>query len=224
MKSDCATDMILDNYRQFINDPKVQSFKNSGGKIHIATEGRTNEQIKSLQAEGHVHFSEKYVQEVSRKWKEDLKHGNILHGYGYLQSNKSRRACSLFDVIESIGRDVLVDKLAKLKDNGCHVPPIYIQVNVGAEPQKSGYLIDEVDDAIERSWQSGLHVIGVMAIPPRNEKPLPFFRLLRQIADRHLLSECCMGMSSDYHIAIDEGSTSIRIGRKIFGETDEHSH
>jgi uncharacterized pyridoxal phosphate-containing UPF0001 family protein len=64
----------------------------------------------------------------------------------------------------------------------------------------------------------------VMAIPPRQENPLPFFRLLRRIANRHHLSECCMGMSSDYHIAIDEGSTSIRIGRRIFGEADEHSY
>jgi uncharacterized pyridoxal phosphate-containing UPF0001 family protein len=218
MTLDTHESLVVDNYRQFIAEIVIQDFQKNGGKVHIATEGRTVTQIRALQDEGHVHFSEKFVQEVSQKWSANLGPGNVLHGYGYLQTNKARRACELFDVIESVGRNVLVDKLVKIRNDGGKVPPVCIQVNVGAEPQKSGYLLDEADIAIEKSRERGLDIIGVMAIPPREENPLRFFRMMRQLADRHQLSVCCMGMSNDYHIAINEGSTSIRIGRKIFGE------
>jgi uncharacterized pyridoxal phosphate-containing UPF0001 family protein len=140
-----------------------------------------------------------------------------LHGYGNLQTNKVRRACSLFDVIESAGSDSLLEQLRKCLQDEITVPPICIQINIGAEPQKSGYLPDHADAAIYKAMNFGLKVIGVMAIPPRNDPPAQHFRWLRQIAERHFLPECLMGMSNDYHIAIDQGATSIRIGRVIFG-------
>jgi len=209
---------IVTNYREFVNQPIIRNFKKNGGKIHIATEGRTAEQIRLLQLEGHDCYSEKYVQEVSKKWTQELRNNQTLHGYGHLQSNKTSRACILFDVIESVGRDSILEKLKSLHEGGLEIPPICIQVNLGGETQKSGYLMKNADLAIEKSKLYGLNTVGVMAIPPKYENPVRYFRSLRQLADRHQLSECIMGMSNDYQSAIDEGSTLIRIGRKIFGE------
>lgn len=209
---------VVTNYREFVDQPIIQDFQKNGGKIHIATEGRTAEQIKVLQLQGHDCYSEKYVQEVSKKWSQELRTNHILHGYGYLQSNKARQACLLFDVIESVGRDSIIEKLVSLNQGGLEIPPICIQVNLGGETQKSGYLMKDADSAIEKSKDYGLKTVGVMAIPPKHENPVKYFRSLRKLADRHQLSECVMGMSNDYQSAIDEGSTLIRVGRKIFGE------
>ena len=218
MKSKSNEEQVVDNYRGFVNATIIQDFQKAGGKIHIATEGRSIEQIRLLQIAGHSYFSEKYVQEVSKKWSEELKNGHILHGYGNLQSNKARQACLIFDLIESVGRQTIIEKLLSLKQGGIKIPPICIQVNLGGEPQKSGYLLKQADEAIEKSKLHGLNTVGVMAIPPKEENPIKHFRALRQLADRHELSECIMGMSNDYHCAIDEGSTLIRIGRRIFGD------
>jgi uncharacterized pyridoxal phosphate-containing UPF0001 family protein len=217
MMNDSHEEKVVTNYREFVDQPIIQNFQKDGGKIHIATEGRTAEQIKVLQLQGHGCYSEKYVQEVTKKWTQELRTNHILHGYGNLQSNKASRACLLFDVIESVGRDSLLEKLKSLNIGGLEIPPICIQINLGEEAQKSGYLLKNADSAIEKSKLYGLTTVGVMAIPPKYENPVKYFRSLRQLADRHQLSECIMGMSSDYQSAIDEGSTLIRIGRKIFG-------
>jgi uncharacterized pyridoxal phosphate-containing UPF0001 family protein len=213
-----SEDVLVENYRTFINQPLITDFLLRNGAVHIATEGRSQTQIGLLRAEGHRSFSEKYVQEVTRKWVPELRETATVNGFGYLQTNKSRRACDLFDVIESVGRDSLLEKLATHMKKGTTVPPICIQVNLGEEPQKSGYARAQADSAIERALNLGLDVIGVMAIPPRYEEPAQYFRWLRRLADRHNLPECVMGMSNDYEIAIREGSTSIRIARIIFNE------
>ena len=211
-------EILADRYQTFMNQFSVQSFLANGGKVHIATDGRRSSTVERLYREGHRHFSEKFVQEVATKWCGKNYPEAFLHCYGHLQKNKTRRACYYFSMIESVDRDSLVCRLHHLKNEGLLIPPLLIQVNTGAEPQKGGYMRSEADRAVENIREFGLPVIGVMAIPPKGQNPREHFQWLRNFADRNSLSECHMGMSDDYEIAIDEGATSIRIGRIIFGE------
>lgn len=208
---------LVENYRDFMSQDVIRDFIQDGGRVHIATEKRPFAIIEELYAEGHRHFSEKFVQETLKKWPNGRRKDVVLHGYGRLQRNKARRACGLFSVIESLGQDSLLKKLSQLSDEGVMVPAVVVQVNTGHELQKNGYSRADADSAIDRSLTLGLNVVGVMAIPPRNENPRDHYRWLKQLSRRHGLSECIMGMTDDYQIAIEEGSTAIRVGRAIFG-------
>jgi hypothetical protein len=99
---------------------------------------------------------------------------------------------------------------------------VLLQVNVAGEQTKSGFLIDEVDSALEQiRAMSSLRVEGLMTIAPIVENSLevrPVFAKLRELKDKYGLRELSMGMTDDYEVAIEEGSTMIRIGRAIFGE------
>ncbi len=99
---------------------------------------------------------------------------------------------------------------------------ILLQVNVAGEQTKSGFLIDEVESALEQiRAMPSLMVEGLMTIAPIAENPAavrPVFIKLRELKDKYGLRELSMGMTDDYEVAIEEGSTMIRIGRAIFGE------
>ena len=104
-------------------------------------------------------------------------------------------------------------------------PPVLLQVNTGREPQKSGVVPEDASDLLERVVAMGLDVRGLMAIPPLTEDPerqRPHFASLRSLRDSLApshpgLSELSMGMTDDFEVAIEEGSTMIRVGRAIFG-------
>ncbi len=208
---------VAQRYTAFMAQTMIQSFRKEGGNVFAASEHRSASDIRALIDAGHRHFAEKFVQEVEAKWSRLPARLVTLHGYGNLQTNKAARACRLFECIESLGRDSLRVRLETLLKRGTRVPPLYLQVNVGAEPQKGGYTREEAAFALESARKSGLEIRGVMAIPPRQEDPTPHYRWLRRFADRERLPECMMGMSEDFHVAIGEGATAIRIGRLIFG-------
>lgn len=203
-------------YRAFMDRAVIRRFTAAGGRVFVACEYRTVNEIQMLMEAGHRHFAEKFVQEVESKWTKLARPSVTLHCYGHTQTNKAARACRVFDLIESLGRNSLLQKLVRLRDAGVALPPVYLQVNLGAEPQKGGYRPEDASAALEAARRSGLDVRGAMAIPPRGENPAPHFRWLRRLTEREQLPECMMGMSSDFHIAISEGATSIRVGRVIF--------
>jgi uncharacterized pyridoxal phosphate-containing UPF0001 family protein len=96
---------------------------------------------------------------------------------------------------------------------------IFIQVNIGDEPQKFGIPVNQTDEFIKFCQKDlMLNIIGLMAIPPANELPSPYFALLKKINDQNNFKKISMGMSSDYLQAIALGSTDIRLGTAIFGE------
>ncbi len=171
-------------------------------------------------AAGHRLFGENRVQEAQAKWP-DLKarHADVrLHLVGPLQTNKLRDAIGLFDVIETLDREKLADEMVKERDKGRRLPPCYVQVNIGEEPQKAGNAPDEADDFI-RHCRDGLAlpVEGLMCIPPHEDAPAPYFALLSEIATRNNIDVLSMGMSGDFEIAIKLGATHVRIGTAIFG-------
>lgn len=165
-------------------------------------------------------FGENRVQEAAEKWpglKQDFPDVE-LHLIGPLQSNKAREAMSLFDVIETLDRPKLARTFSRLRDETGHCPELYIQINIGQEPQKAGIDPADADGFIRECIEDlALPVTGLMCIPPVDEEPAPHFALLAKIADRHGLKVRSMGMSGDYDCAIRMGATHVRVGTAIFG-------
>lgn len=169
---------------------------------------------------GHRIFGENRVQEALGKWP-DLKaryEGIELHLIGPLQTNKAKEAVGLFDVIESVDREKLAVKLAtEMERQGRHLP-VFVQVNTGEEPQKSGVFPADVDAFVERCRGLGLDVVGLMCIPPHDEDPSLHFMLLQKLAGRNGLRQLSMGMSGDFEMAIEFGATHVRVGTAVFGD------
>jgi len=179
------------------------------------------EKIKAAISAGHMEFGENKVQEAEEKWLKlkNEKPSISLHLVGVLQSNKVRAAINLFDVIHTLDRLKLASRLADVMSQTGLQRDCFIQVNTGAEPQKSGILPQDADNFIrECRSKMGLPIVGLMCIPPVKDEPSLHFSLLRKIADRNGLSNLSMGMSSDYKVAIQFGATHIRVGTDIFGE------
>lgn len=178
--------------------------------------------VQAVLEQGHRVFGENKVQEAQGKWpgfKEQFD-GVELHLLGPLQTNKTKQAMQLFDVIHSLDRMKLANKLAALSAELGHCPDLFIQINTGEEEQKAGIPPSEADQFIADCRALKLPVIGLMCIPPANEEPSLHFALLAKIAKRNGLAGLSMGMSSDFETAIAQGATHIRVGSAIFGERD----
>jgi pyridoxal phosphate enzyme (YggS family) len=151
------------------------------------------------------------------------------HLIGHLQSNKARRAIELFDAIQSVDSLKLAERLDKIAGELGKRLPVMIEVNLGGEASKSGVVSEEVLSLCEQTDKfRNLELRGLMAVPPLLEDPQemrPFFRRLRELRDHARRAgivggqfrELSMGMSNDFEVAIEEGSTFVRIGTAIFG-------
>ena len=175
--------------------------------------------VTAVLAQGHRIFGENRVQEAEGKWpawKEQFE-DVALHLLGPLQSNKTRAAMSLFDVIHSVDRPKIVRRIADVAQELGTCPDLFIQINTGAEPQKAGVLPQEADAFIAQARAMDLPLQGLMCIPPVEDPPSLHFALLAKIAARNGLSGLSMGMSADFEQAIAFGATHIRVGSAIFG-------
>ena len=185
-------------------------------KTHPAAE------ILPLLRAGHRVFGENRVQEAAEKFPAlreqypDLK----LHLIGGLQTNKIKEAVALFDVIETVDRVELAEKLAAEMEKQGRNLPCFVQVNTGEEPQKGGVVPRETISLVEKCRELGLNVVGLMCIPPVDDEPSPHFALLKKLARQAGLKELSMGMSDDYPIAVQQGATFVRVGTAIFGARD----
>ena len=164
------------------------------------------------------HFGENYVQEFAEKASvvKQLP-GAIFHLIGHLQSNKSSKAAELFDVIETIDS---VKLARRLNEPGKRLD-VMIEVKLSEEETKHGASADEVSalaGAVRACPNLRLH--GLMTMPPWSEDAelsRPYFRRLRELAERCGLRSLSMGMSHDFEVAIEEGATHIRVGTALFG-------
>lgn len=179
---------------------------------------RTVGEIEPLISAGQRDFGENRVQEALAKWPELLaRHPGVrLHCIGRLQSNKAAEAVRLFDTIHSLDRFSLLDALAREGEKAARFPSVYIQVNIGDEPQKGGCPIGEVGDLVAAVRQSPLPLAGLMCIPPLDLEPSPFFALLAKLARKHDVIGLSMGMSADYKAAVMLGATAVRVGTALF--------
>ncbi len=178
------------------------------------------DEILPVLAAGQQVFGENRVQEAKAKWPAlRAAYPNVsLHLIGPLQSNKAKEAVALFDAIHSLDRASLCAALAKeIERQGRH-PLLFVEVNTGAEAQKSGVLPERADAFLrECATTYGLCVAGLMCIPPFGEPPAPHFALTAKIAQRNGLKLLSMGMSADFALAIRFGATHVRVGSAIFG-------
>jgi PLP dependent protein len=177
------------------------------------------EAVQRVLRAGHRVFGENRVQEAQARWTNQDWAGLELRLIGPLQTNKVRAALDLFDVIETLDRERLAERLAHEIQREGRAPRLYVQVNTGEEPQKAGVLPSAADAFIARCRADyQLAPEGLMCIPPEGEPPAPHFALLAKIAARNGLSRLSMGMSADFEIAIRHGATSVRVGSALFGQ------
>lgn len=178
--------------------------------------------IRPLIAAGQRDFGENRVQEAAAKWPELRAEtpGIALHLIGQLQSNKAEEAVALFDAIHSVDRPSLVQALAKACAKAGRQPILFVQVNIGDEEQKGGCAVADLPALLAEAADAGLTIDGLMAIPPADIEPAPYFALLDELAERNGLPLRSMGMSGDYETAVMLGATHVRVGTALFGTRD----
>ena len=177
-------------------------------------------EIEPVLGAGQRVFGENRVQEAQGKWPElKVRYPDIeLHLIGPLQSNKAKEAVALFDVIHTVDRPSIAQALAREIARQGKAPRLLVQVNTGEEEQKAGVTPQAADGFLAACRDDyGLHIEGLMCIPPVEQSPGPHFALLAKIARRNGLSMLSMGMSSDFETAIEVGATHVRVGSAIFG-------
>ena len=169
---------------------------------------------------GHIHFGENRVQEALDKWIKIKENNNAvkLHLIGKLQTNKVKFAVKIFDYIHTVDSIKLARKISIEENKLKKKIKIFIQVNIGLEEQKSGVAEKNLKELIDECLKLNLSLIGLMCIPPNDNNSKLHFKKMKDLSLQYSLSELSMGMSSDYIEAIEEGSTFVRIGSKIFGE------
>ena len=213
-------DTIIERY----NKIKSNILKmNPKKQVNIVAVSKTFsiEHIKPLIDYGHLHFGENKVQEATAKWKvlKNEKKNLKLHMIGKLQSNKAKNALEIFDYIHSLDSQKLADILSRLESNTNRFIKYFIQVNIGNELQKSGIPVRELEDFYNYCVnERKLNIIGLMIIPPVDQKVISYFQSVDTLNKSLNLKELSMGMSADYMDAIKYNSTFIRVGSYIFGK------
>jgi pyridoxal phosphate enzyme (YggS family) len=165
-------------------------------------------------------FGENRVQEAAAKWPglRASYDGIELHLIGPLQTNKAREAVALFDVIETVDRDKLAGVLKLEMERAGKAPKLFVQVNIGLEPQKAGIPPAEAVAFVARCREvHGLGIEGLMAIPPDGAPPGPYFAQLAMLRQQAGVASLSMGMSGDFETAIAMGATHVRVGSALFG-------
>ena len=187
------------------------------------------EKILEAFSAGQTLFGENYIQEIQAK-RDLVPPGTNFHFIGHLQSNKAKIAAETCSMIETVDRL----KLGKILNNHLHslskTMDILLQVNIGNDHNKAGFDYSSTEELlIQLNELSNLRVCGLMTMPPLTENPemaRPHFKNLRLLAEKLVAKglfsakekpELSMGMSNDFHIAIEEGATIVRVGTAIFG-------
>ncbi len=187
--------------------------------------------IKTVFESGIKDIGENRYQEAKPKI-DELNDLNInWHFIGTLQTNKIRKIMNSFSLIQSVSEIKHIDKIDSIAEEKKVVYPIFIEINIGEESNKSGFSIDETGKIIERiKERKNIVLKGVMCIPPYSSNPedsRKYFQKMKKIYDELRennngkniqTEELSMGMSDDFEIAVEEGATMVRIGRGIFGK------
>ncbi len=200
------------------------------GSVDLVTVTKTQpvESVRMAIEAGAGIVGENYVQEARDKFDILVDQPAQWHFIGHLQSNKAKYAVRMFEVIHGVDSIKLADELDKQARKAGKVQNILIQVNISAEPGKSGVEQERALDLIRTiSGYQNIRIQGLMTMPPffnAPESARPYFSALRSLRDEAVkklgigLKHLSMGMSGDYEVAIEEGATLVRIGTAIFGK------
>jgi len=186
--------------------------------------------LRAALAAGTAVFGENKVQEAESKIVEIGRGVAEWHLIGHLQSNKVRKAVQLFDVVQSLDSVELAKRLERIcMEESREELTVFVQVDLAGEETKSGIAESDLPKLVEfLKTCKCLRFSGLMIVPPYFENPddvRPYFRKLREMRDKLLSQnafangegELSMGMSHDFEIAVEEGSTVVRVGTAIFG-------
>ncbi len=186
-------------------------------EVIAVTKGFSDAAVTAAAAAGCRSIGENYAQDLLSKEAVIEATGVDVHFIGRLQSNKVRQLAHLVTVLATIDRLSLVDEVAKRMPGG----KILLQVNATGEEQKGGCLPADVPSLLKHARAMGLDVRGLMTVGPTgssSEATRLAFQTVRGLVDDHGLEVCSMGMSGDLDIAIECGSTEVRVGSALFGQ------
>jgi len=216
--------------RKMITDAALRGGRDPRSiRLMAVTKTVSDDRIHEALAAGIRLFGENYVQEAQGKiplFPPDLE----WHMIGHLQTKKSKYAVRLFHALQSLDRVELAAELDKRCKGAGICMPVLVEVNIGGEETKGGVSPQELAGFIRAiAPLTNIAVQGLMTMPPWFDDPeraRPYFRLLRELQGEIAaldipnvaMSELSMGMSDDFVVAVEEGSTLVRIGRAIFGE------
>jgi len=204
---------------------KILEIKNLEINPNIIAVSKTYEmtEILPLINYGHLNFGENKVQEAISKWtdiKQEFSHIK-LHMIGKLQTNKVKYVIPLFDYIHTLDNIKLAEKISSEQIKNNRKLKIFIQVNIGEESQKNGISLEKLEDFYnECKINLGLDIIGLMCLPPNDSDSSEYFSRIYTFSKKLNLQDLSMGMSQDYIKAVENRSTYLRIGSKIFGHRD----
>lgn len=214
----------LESVQQRIRQAEADAGKPAGSvRLVAVSKKQPVARIEAVLAAGHRTFGENRVQEAEARWPSLAERfaGLELHLVGPLQGNKVRPAVELFDCIESLDRPRLARRIADAIQSLGRAPRLFVQVNTGAEAQKSGVMPGAADPFIATCREEyGLAIDGLMSIPPIAANASAHFSLLAGIAERNGIAGLSMGMSADFEAAIRLGATHVRVGTAVFGSRD----
>jgi len=224
---------VIDNIKRIKNDISEAAFKSGRSpediKLVAASKTHPADLIRQAVAGGVDAVGENRVQEMLEKHSQNAYVGAPLHFIGHLQSNKVSKIVGVCDLIESVSSASLVTAIGKKAVSLGIIQDILIEINVGHEPQKSGIFPEQTDEILALASQTaGVQVLGLMAIPPFDEKNESncncfdiMFKLFVDMSakkyDNVSVRLLSMGMSDSYIDAIRAGSNMVRIGSAIFG-------
>ena len=204
-----------------VNEIIYQRQLKTDPKIIIVTKTFSLNKVIPLLEYGHMHYGENKIQEAENKWSEvRKKYANLkLHMIGKLQSNKAKKAVKIFDYIHSLDNAKLASKISQYEKELNKKIKLFIQVNLAEENQKSGILLNDLNNFYYYCKKElSLNVIGLMCLPPIEANTQKYFEMLKNIAEKLNLKDLSMGMSSDFEQAIINSSTYLRLGTIILGE------
>jgi pyridoxal phosphate enzyme (YggS family) len=207
--------------------------------IVAVSKGRSLSQIQEALDDGISDIGENKVREALCKYnamRRSTRYARQIrwHMVGHLQTNKAKEAVRIFDLIQSVDSQRIAKEIDTQADRIGKVQDVLIEIKMSPEPTRSGIIPDEAPEMIgEMSALKNINIIGLMTIAPivdNPEKTRLYFRMLRQLKDKinaqHITHKAIrvlsMGMTDDFGIALEEGSTMVRLGRAIFGNTDKH--
>ena len=193
----------------------------SGDRVEIVavTKGFGSWALRLAAECGFQNVGENYAQELKAKWSdltEDQREAVDVHFIGSMQTNKVRQVAEIVNVWQTVDRASLVHELSKR----CPGSSVMVQVNLTQNEAQGGCHMTEADQLISLATSAGLEVTGLMAIGPQGDDASirSAYRELVSLADDQGLHHRSIGMSNDLEIAIESGSTMVRIGTALFGD------
>lgn len=221
----------LADVRRRIEEAAAKAGRPGGVRLLAVSKTKTPEAVRAAYAAGQREFGENYAQELAQKAEalRDLD-GIVWHFIGRLQRNKAKQVVQVAQAVHTVDRVELAVELGKRAEAAGSAGAraklrVLIEVNVSGEASKGGCSPAEVGAVLAAVRAApSLEAVGLMTIPPDTEDPneaRPFFAALRKLRDEHggaaVLPELSMGMTHDFGVAIEEGSTIVRVGTAIFG-------